>query len=130
MAKKDVSKSVSVDEGALATTNAPSIHETKIRVHRTVKLDGRDEEAASEDETLDVTQFATTPAMAVVTVPVKISRNYQSVGVEVGVYLPCYKEELPEAIEYAYRLAKERVAREIPLIQQSLQGIINVNNAQ
>ena len=59
-------------------------------------------------------------------VPIKLSRSFQSVGVEVGVYLPCYKEELPQAIELAYRMAKERVAREIPIIKKALEDVSGV----
>lgn len=108
-----------VTDGSLA----PVVAETKIVVHRTVKLDGVDHDSASSEETIAVHVFATTPAMACVSVPIKLSRQYQSVGVEIGVYLPCYKEELPEAIEEAYRLVKERIAREIPLIKSSLEEV-------
>ena len=101
----------------------PITTETKIIVHRTVKLDGVDVDSASTEDVISVQTFATTPAMAYVSVPIKISRNFQSVGVEVGVYLPCYKEELPEAIELAYRLAKERVAREIPIMKKALEDV-------
>jgi hypothetical protein len=118
-------KPVSVDKSALADTNAATVYETKIRVHRTVKLNGTDSDAASSEDVIEVHAFATTPAMAVVTVPIKISRKFQSVGMEVGVYLPCYKEELPQAIEAAYSLAKERILREIPDIQKALNGIVD-----
>ena len=82
-----------------------------------------DQDSASTENIIEVQAFVTTPAMAHVSVPVKLSRSFQSVGVEVGVYLPCYKEELPEAIEVAYRLAKERVMREIPIIKKALEDI-------
>ena len=114
---------VTVDQNAIKASMAPIVAETKILVHRTVKLDGADHDSASSEDLLEIQTFATTPAMAVVSVPIKLSRQYQSVGVEVGVYLPCYKEELPEAIEEAYRLAKERVAREIPLIKKALEDV-------
>lgn len=114
---------VIVDPKALASAMVPITTETKIIVHRTVKLDGVDVDSASTEDVISVQTFATTPAMAYVSVPIKISRNFQSVGVEVGVYLPCYKEELPEAIELAYRLAKERVAREIPIMKKALEDV-------
>jgi hypothetical protein len=47
------------------------------------------------------------------------------VGAEVGVYLPCYKEELPQAIEQAYQMAMERVMREIPIIKKALEDVSN-----
>jgi len=114
---------VTVDPSVADASGAPVVGETKIVVHRTVKLDGVDHDSASTEDTIEIHAFATTPAMAVVSVPIKLSRQFQSVGVEVGVYLPCYREELPQAIEEAYRLAKERVAREIPLIKKALEDV-------
>jgi len=115
--------SVTVDPAVTDASRAPVVSETKIVVHRTVKLDGVDHDSASSEDTIEVHAFATTPAMAVVSIPVKLSRQFQSVGVEVGVYLPCYKEELPEAIEKAYQLAMERVNREIPIIKKALEDV-------
>jgi hypothetical protein len=116
---EDIKKASKTLDGA----NTTELAETKIIVQRTVKLDGVDQDSASTENVIEVQAFATTPAMAHVSVPVKLSRSFQSVGVEVGVYLPCYKEELPEAIEMAYRLAKERVMREIPIIKKALEDI-------
>jgi hypothetical protein len=114
---------ITSDPKTLDATMVPIVAETKIIVQRTVKLDGVDSDSASSEDVIAITIFATTPAMAHVSVPIKLSRSFQSVGVEVGVYLPCYKEELPEAIELAYRLAKERVAREIPIIKKALEDV-------
>lgn len=99
------------------------VAETRVTVSRTVKLSGVDEDSSTTDEVIDVQTFVTTPAMAVVNVPIKLSRQFQSVGVEVGVHLPCYKEELPQAIEEAYRLAKARVSKEIPIIKKALESV-------
>ena len=115
---------VANDKTALTDTNSAQVVETKIRVHRTVKLSGADSDASSTEDVIDVQSFATVPAMASVTVPIKISRKFQSVGLEVGVSIPCYKEELPTAIEVAYLMAKERIMREIPDIQKALSGIV------
>lgn len=111
------------DNAVLANTPAPVVAETKVVVSRTVKLDGVDVDSGVSEETIEVQTFVTTPAMAIVSVPVKLSRQFQSIGVEVGVYLPCYKEELSDAIELAYRMVKERVAREIPLIKSGLESV-------
>lgn len=116
-------KKPTVDEKALDATRVPVVAESRITVSRTVKLDGSDKDSGTSEDVIDVQVFQTTPAMAVVSVPIKLSRQFQSVGVEVGVYLPCYKEELPQAIELAYRMAKERVSREIPLIKKALEGV-------
>lgn len=117
------SKKPTTDEKALDATRAPVVAETRVTVSRTVKLDGVDHDSSTSEDVIEVQTFVTTPAMAVVSVPVKLSRQFQSIGVEVGVYLPCYKEELPQAIEAAYRMAKERVAREIPIIKSGLEKV-------
>lgn len=114
---------VKTDPAVTEASMAPVVMETKIVVQRTVKLDGVDSDSASTEDVIEVHAFATTPAMAVVSVPIKLSRSFQSVGVEVGVYLPCYREELPQAIEQAYQMAMERVMREIPVIKQSLEEV-------
>lgn len=106
------------------TGNAPIVSETKMIVSRTVKLNGSDEDSATSEDVIAVQTFVTTPAMAIATVPIKLSRQFQSVGIEIGVYLPCYKEELPEAIELAYRMAKEKVARELPIMKKALEDAI------
>lgn len=116
-------KAINLDHRALDAGSAPMVGETKITVQRTVKLDGEDQDSASSEELIEVHTFATTPAMAVVSVPIKLSRQFQSVGVEIGVYLPCYKEELPDAIEAAYRLVKDRIARELPIIKKALEDV-------
>lgn len=112
-AEKDIKKS-----------NAIHVAETKLRVLKTVKVNGTDEDTSGTDETIDVQTFLTVPAMATVNVPVKISRAYQSIGVEVSVSLPCYKEEIKEGIDMAYSLAKERVFTEIPIIQKALNALV------
>lgn len=117
------SPEVKADPAALDNAMAPIVRETKIVVQRTVKLDGEDQDSASSEDVIEVQTFATTPAMAIVSLPIKLSRSFQSVGIEVGVYLPCYKEELPLAVEEAYRMVKERVAREIPIIKKALEDI-------
>lgn len=121
--EKQDTQEVTTDENAINESMAPVVSESKIVVSRTVKLDGEDTDSSTAEDVIEVQTFATTPAMAVVSVPVKLSRSFQSVGVEVGVYLPCYKEELPQAIEAAYDMAKERVMREIPIIKQALEDI-------
>lgn len=122
-AKTPEPEAVTTDAGAMNAAMAPVAAETKIIVQRTVKLEGVDQDSASSEDVIEVQTFATTPAMAVVSVPIKLSRSFQSVGVEVGVYLPCYKEELPQALDKAYRMVKERIARELPIIKKALEDV-------
>ena len=98
---------------------------TTIRVSRTVKIGKSGDEAMSSDieEEIEVHQFATTPAMARIMIPLKKAHNYNSAGLTVGVDMPCYKEELPVALERAYELAKERLLVELPKIIDALKKL-------
>ena len=98
---------------------------TTITVLRSIKIGKTGEEIVSGEatEVIEVHQFATTPAMARVMIPIKKAHNYNSAGLIVGVDLPCYKEELPEALEKAYGLAKERLLSELPKIIDALKKI-------
>lgn len=90
-----------------------------------MKIGKTGDEAMSSDieETIEIHQFATTPAMARVMIPLKKAHNYNSAGLTIGVDLPCYMEELPEALEKAYDIAKERLLAEIPKIIEALKKL-------
>lgn len=107
------------------TTDGSVVVPTTITVLRSVKIGKTGEEAMTGESTevLAVHRFATTPAMARVTIPIKKAHNYNSAGLTVGVDLPCYKEELPEGLEMAYNLAKERLLAELPKIIEALKKI-------
>lgn len=95
---------------------------TTIRVSRTVRLKLSSstpvEEAHSSepDETIEVHQFATTPASCYVGIDLKKSKDFNSAGVMIGVTLPCYTEELKQGIEKAYATVMERLMVELPKI--------------
>jgi hypothetical protein len=112
-----------VNKADVAQTNGVEVNETKIRVQRSVKLDGLDTETASTEETIEVHAFATVPAMVGANFSTKISRNFQSVGLDILVQRPCYTEEIKQGIDEAVRIAKERVLREIPDIQRALNNV-------
>jgi len=99
---------------------------TTMMVSRTVKLSVSSEEASASEitEIIEIQRFVTTPAVARVMIPIKKVYNYNSAGLSVGVDLPCYKEELPEALEKAYNLAKERLLVELPKIIKALKDTI------
>ncbi len=101
---------------------------TTIRVTRTVAIsaDFEDTDRASSgepDEVIEVHKFATAPAYAEVSVPVKKTKDYHSAGITIGVRRPCYTEELPQAFEEAYALVKERMMVELPKIIRALDDI-------
>lgn len=96
---------------------------TKITVERSVKLTrgrNKDEQTKEEEDFIEVHHFSTTPAMATATIPIRMSKNFQSIGITVGVQLPCYAEELTEGIEKAIQMALERVTQEIPELRVAL----------
>lgn len=100
------------------------LHATKIKVERSVKLTAgkspTDEESRSEENVIEIHKFTTTPAMATVEIPVKFSKDYQSIGLTIGVSLPCYAEELDEGMKKAYTMSIERLQKEIPDLKTML----------
>ena len=96
---------------------------TKILVERSVKLTrgkNKDEQTKDQEDFIEVHHFSTTPAMATATIPIRMSKNFQSIGITIGVQLPCYAEELSEGIEKAIQMALERVTQEIPELRVAL----------
>lgn len=114
---------------ATSTDNSPAALDAliaapvKIRTSRTVKIKRQDESSDSQEEILEVHKFATQPAIATVSIPLKMTMDYQSLGFEVGVSLPCYAEELDAGIEKAYEMAMARIVAKMPEIQKTLLDI-------
>lgn len=106
---------------------------TTIRVSRTIKIGGVDgsDEAESggptsvEDSIIEVHRFpeGVAPAFAEVEIPLKKTHNYNSGGISIRVHKPCYAEELPEAIDYAYELVVERLQKELPGVLKALHDL-------
>jgi hypothetical protein len=96
-----------------------------VTVSRSVSLNDSGEKAGGSEatEVIEIHKFVTPPAVARVLIPIKKVHNYNSAGLSVGVDLPCYKEELPEALEKAYNLAKDRLLAELPKIIKALKEI-------
>lgn len=100
---------------------------TVITVSRSVKLDGSDETTETQqEETIEVHEFATTPAMVEFRYPIKRSKDYQSAGIEIGVTLPCYVEEIPAAMERAKDLVVTRLQAEIPRLAAVLDKLCDL----
>ena len=93
---------------------------TIVRVTKSVEAEG--EQAFDDDtEIINVHKFATTPAVASIEIPIKMTKYYNSMGITVGVSLPCYAEEIEEGIEKAKGIALKKVFDEIPAIKQALE---------
>lgn len=92
----------------------------KIRTSKTIRLSGQPESSSSDEELIEVHKFVTKPAVASVSIPLKMTMDYQSIGIEIGVSLPCYAEEIDAGIEKAYEIAFNRITAKIPEIQRTL----------
>lgn len=107
---------------------------TTIKVSRAIKKSSPADEAESggpsseddamgvEDTIIDVHRFpdGVAPAYAEVEVPLQITRNFNSGGITVRVRMPCYAEELPDAIEEAYKMASDFVVKELKVIEEAV----------
>lgn len=72
-----------------------------------------------KDETIAVHQFVTTPAEVRVELGLTLNLgNYESARLNVGVVVPCYKEETDAAFKYAKNWVSERVAAEVKDIRE------------
>lgn len=106
--------------GSKTMTEETKLVPTTIRVSKTVAAEGKTSESDDVD-IIEIQKFATTPAIVTVEVPIKLAKYYNSMGVTVGISLPCYKEELPQGITKARQLAMERIFEEIPKIKEALE---------
>jgi hypothetical protein len=93
-------------------------------VTRTTRKGGEKQQTDDDPtEIIEVHKFATTPAQVSILIPVKGSKNYNSSGFEIGVVVPCYKEEMQDAIEEAYRLVLERMKVEVPKVIKAVNDL-------
>ena len=95
---------------------------TLVRVTRTIEVE-EGTEFEDDTETIEIHKFVTTPASASVEIPIKMSKHFNSIGITVGVTVPCYTEELELGIEKAKTMAMEKVFSEIPGLKESLENL-------
>ena len=82
---------------------------------------GKDEHEEVENKELDIHRFHTEPA----SVYVKFGRtvnvgNFESVRLDVGVNLPCYKEEIEGAYQRATKFVVGKIQEEMDEIESEL----------
>ena len=87
---------------------------TIVKVTQTVNLSGDKGSESEDDEIIEVHKFVTQPAIIKIAYPVKKTKAYQSVGVEVGVELPCYVEEIEQGLEKAQDIVVRKVKELLP----------------
>lgn len=91
-------------------TPPPSAKSGTLQVERTFK--GRQPEGTSEDLETKVFFGPTASVQASLHRTVNLG-NYESVKIHVGVSLPCYLEEVTEALDVAIELVAARLAVEV-----------------
>lgn len=78
------------------------------------------EDPEEEEDLLDVKGFAHEPAEVYVEYGVTLNlQNFESARLTVGVRMPCYKEEVNDAYEYAAKWVEDRVQGEVASIRES-----------
>lgn len=93
---------------------------TKIRVSNSLKLSGKTESSSSEEEIIEVNKFASQPAIVKVSIPLKMTMDYQSLGIEIGMELPVYPEQVDAGLEQVYARVYKIIQEKIPEIQKTL----------
>jgi hypothetical protein len=100
----------------LPTVAQEFLASTKVFVLRSVKVGKSGEEATSSDlpQTIEIHKFVTEPAGVYVQDEVKLSKNYNSAGHIIGVYRPCYAEEIDVAKEWANNFVHTALSEQMP----------------
>lgn len=81
--------------------------EGKMWVNRQYRKSGVTMMDDTEERRILVDIFQTTPAMVTAGTSLTINLgNYESMKVSVTVSIPCYKEEIHEALDYAFKIAE------------------------
>lgn len=74
-----------------------------------------------KEHMIQVDTFETTPAEAAVELGMTINLgNYESLRVSVGARIPCYKEELEQAYDFAFQLVERELAAKIKETKSTL----------
>jgi len=102
--------------------------QSRLTVSRSVKKSGQAESVTDLPEDIDVHVFQTAPASVHLTVPVKLVKNYNSAGITIGVTLPCYAEEIPDAQEKAMKLVHSALAKYMPDVLKMLNRLGELTN--
>lgn len=78
-----------------------------------------------EDKNVEVRVFETTPAQVTAKAGTTINTgNYESIRIDIGVTLPCYPEEVPQALEFATEFISQKLMAETAGIRQAF-GVQN-----
>lgn len=104
------------DEDKTAAKNS------RFYITRSVKKDGKETETG-EEGVIAVHRFQTNPAEVNVDYGITLNMgNYESAKINLSVRIPCYKEEIDEAYEFASAWVADRLERERDLIRGTKKG--------
>jgi hypothetical protein len=105
----------SVPLAALPTEAKDFLAATKVFVIRTVKSGKTGEsESCSEEQKIEVHRFVTPPAGVYVQDEIKRAKNYNSASYTVGVWRPCYVEEIDDARKWADDFVHTALSEQTP----------------
>ncbi len=103
------------------TFEAPVI----LRVSRTVKASGKDAVTDSDDDRIiEIRKFVTEPAHVRFNYPIKKSLEFQAAGIEIGIDLPCYREEVADGIKEAVQIVVAETKELLPDVEKVLDRLV------
>ena len=96
-----------------------------LRVSRTVKSSGKDAVTdTDEDRIIEVRRFVTEPAHVRFNYPIKKSLEFQAAGIEIGIDLPCYREEVTDGIKEAVEIVVNETKELLPDVEKVLDRLV------
>ena len=102
-------------------SNEKKMTESKMWVRRHYKRVGKEIGDDYDETRLAVDVFETEPAQASCSMGMTINLgNYESLRVEVGVVLPCYKEEVEEAQQRCFDLVENELYKKVREAKEAL----------
>lgn len=106
----------------LPTDKRPKPTATATHGRLTVTRHFPDGSEDGSEETLEVRQFASFPAVVKVSYGTTINLgNFQSAKVNVGVELPCYVEEIDEAYAFGSKFVESRLSEEVEMVRTAME---------
>jgi len=96
------------------------VAESLVTVRKQFRVSGENSEIEETVDTIDVHKFVTEPAKIEFKLGVTMNLgDFESARVDIGVSMPCYKEELREAYAYSRQIAESVIADEKTKIKKS-----------
>ena len=95
-----------------------------LRVSRTVKVGGQEPASDNEDKTIEIRKFVTEPAHVRFSYPIKRALEFQSAGIEIGIDLPCYREEILDGLKEAVSIVVEQTGELLPEVDKVLDRLV------